>query len=316
MTEEEIDWSRPFQKGDMKSSLLEESSFAVLFPHYRERYLTEIWPRVQEKLDTLGIKATLDTADGVMGVSTTDKTWDPVAILKCRDMIKLLARSVPFEQACRVLEDDVESMVIVIGRDVRNAERFTKRRQRLIGPNGQTLKALELLTQCYILVQGHTVAAIGKPDGLAIVQKVAEDCMKNIHPVYHIKTLMVKRELMKNPEMADKDWDRFLPHFQKLSKKKNKTKRVFRNKNILPDYPQDTEIDRQIESGEYFLKNKAGDKKRRRRNREQAQLNEDNHNPEENVKDIPVITLDDIERPKEKTASELADEIVSRSKKE
>jgi hypothetical protein len=40
-----------FKAEDNKFSFTEESSFATLFPKYRENYLKEVWPHVTRALD-------------------------------------------------------------------------------------------------------------------------------------------------------------------------------------------------------------------------------------------------------------------------
>ena len=109
-----------------------------------------------------------------MTVKTTRKTWDTAAILNARDFIRLLARSVPVQEARKILEDGVACDIIKIRNLVRNKEKFvkvrtpcaataltpspspgrthmltntfTQRRQRILGPGGTTLKALSVIS--------------------------------------------------------------------------------------------------------------------------------------------------------------------------
>ncbi|XP_077566139.1 KRR1 small subunit processome component homolog [Stigmatopora nigra] len=248
---------KPFTKADNPRGMLEESSFATLFPKYRESYLQDCWPLVEKALGEIFIKGTLDLIEGSMTVSTTRKTYDPYAIIRARDLIKLLSRSVPFEQAVRILQDDNACDIIKVGTLVRSRDRFVKRRQRLIGPKGSTLKALELLTNCYVMVQGNTVSALGPHSGLKEVRKVVMDTMKNIHPIYNIKTLMIKRELSKDPELRVQNWERFLPNFRhkNLAKRKQpKKKSVKKEYTPFPPPQPESQVDKELASGEYFLR--------------------------------------------------------------
>lgn len=256
-------WSvTPFTADDNPNGVLEESSFAVLFPKYREKYLRETWPSITKALKEQGVACELNLVEGSMTVRTTRKTFDPYIIIKARDLIKLLSRSVPAPQALKVLEDDTNCDVIKIGGMVRNKERFVKRRQRLIGPNGSTLKAIEMLTGCYVLVQGNTVSVMGGWKGLKTVRKIVEDAMKNTHPIYHIKELMIKRELEKDPELATQSWDRFLPKFKKKNVQRKKPAKIGKKERaVFPPAPTMSKVDMQIESGEYFLSKEAKERK-------------------------------------------------------
>lgn len=325
---------------------VEESSFATLFPKYRETYLREIWGHVSAALEKHGIACTLDLVEGSMTVKTTRRAYDPYIILKARDLIKLLSRSVPFQQAVRILDDGIACDVIKIGNIIRNKERFVKRRQRILGPNGSTLKAIELLTECYVLVQGNTVSAMGPFKSLKEVRKIVIDCMKNVHPIYHIKELMIKRELAKDPKLADQDWSRFLPKFGKRKAAKKTTAATGANnievsgapgssaastssytpfpaagpsatkkekKPYTPFPPAQTprKIDLELASGEYFLK----PHEKRRKKLEERQEKSDAVREEKTKKRMEQFVAPDESQPRGDSAKTSADAGEKKAKK-
>jgi ribosomal RNA assembly protein len=114
----------PFRPEYNPVGLLEESSFACLFPKYREKYLRGAWPAITRALKEVGIGCELNVVEGSMTVRTTRKTYDPYVIIKARDLIKLLSRSVPAPQVPR-------SRVLSCVQPLRVLRDSTKRKCRL-----------------------------------------------------------------------------------------------------------------------------------------------------------------------------------------
>jgi ribosomal RNA assembly protein len=123
---------------------------------------------------------------------------------------------------------------------------------------------------------------MGPYKGLKQVRTVVIDCMKNVHPIYHIKTLMIKKELAKDPALANEDWSRFLPNFTKKNTSKRRKPRVVSEKKAytpFPPAPVPSKVDLQLESGEYFINEAQRQAKRKQEKRslakERAQENRD-----------------------------------------
>ena len=95
-----------FKPEDNPNGMVSESSFSCLFPQYREKYIREIWPLIKNALKKYKIDVECDLVEGALTVKTTRQTWDPYSIIRARDFIKLLARSVPFPKAIKIMEDD------------------------------------------------------------------------------------------------------------------------------------------------------------------------------------------------------------------
>jgi ribosomal RNA assembly protein len=67
-----------------------------------------VWPSVTRALKECGIGCELNLVEGSMTVRTTIKTYDPFVVMKARDLLKLLSRSVPAPQVIQAYNNKMK----------------------------------------------------------------------------------------------------------------------------------------------------------------------------------------------------------------
>ena len=122
--------------------------------------------------------------------------------------------------------------------------------------------------------QGNTVSAVGPYRGLQQVRRVVEDTMENVHPIYHIKALMIKRELAKDEKLKNESWERFLPtipHKNTSKRKQPAKKRAKKEYTPFPPAPPESKVDKLLATGEYFLKEEQRKQRKKNENQEKQE---------------------------------------------
>eukprot|EP00817_Percolomonadidae_sp_ATCC50343_P005768 CAMPEP_0117425908 /NCGR_PEP_ID=MMETSP0758-20121206/6124_1 /TAXON_ID=63605 /ORGANISM="Percolomonas cosmopolitus, Strain AE-1 (ATCC 50343)" /LENGTH=357 /DNA_ID=CAMNT_0005210751 /DNA_START=11 /DNA_END=1080 /DNA_ORIENTATION=- len=254
-----------FKKDDNPLGMAQKTEFIIKIPTYRLSYLKEVEELMTLLCKSKSLDLTMKLDKYSMTISTTANTYDPYIIIRGRDFCRFVARGVPVDIAKMLFEDDTLYEIIPIRKFIQNQDRFIRRRQRLLGPKGETLRSIEILTKTNLVIMGKTVAIMAKTErAINKATEIIVDCMKNIHPLHHIKHLMIRRELENNPEMANADWSKYTPNFKKksINMPKRKKKKQNKEKGFDSSNPNDplnipkiepSKIDKQLETGEYFM---------------------------------------------------------------
>lgn len=213
-----------YDESEFSQPFVAESEFDVCYPSYREGYIKENISKIEEALNSKKLTLEIDYATRILWVKTNKETCDPYIIVKGHQFLRLLCRGIELKEALRVLEDDVFCEIVKVRNLVKNKEVLINRKERLVGKNEAVMKALRLLTKCHVQIQGNTVACVGPYKGVQEVKRVVEQSMKNIHPVFLLKQLMVKRKLECDKNMKNESWDRYIPPIPKARKKQRASK--------------------------------------------------------------------------------------------
>lgn len=246
-----------FDEKAFKHQFTEQSICKVVFSKMRIEYLKSIEKLIKKACDAKKIEFSIDYNETTMQVATTHLTRDPYILIKANEMIALLSKGVPLEYSASALEDDVFSEILPVSMLCSSEKTFERRRSRINNP--KILKAIELLTKCKIYIAGKVACIIGNYKGLNEAKNIITLCFENVHPVFELKKLIIKKRLAK--DNVEGDWSRFMPTIKKTH---SQSKTKWRESGNMPEEIKPRKEDLERTSGVYYAdeNNVSKDKKR------------------------------------------------------
>ncbi|RLI09639.1 RNA-processing protein [Candidatus Bathyarchaeota archaeon] len=122
--------------------------------------------------DTFGVTLSIDSGSGAVEVTLNPEAKDVTAIFTVRSIVKAIGRGFNPRRAARLADEDYDLLIIDLTDYVgRSKNALARVKGRIIGKNGRSRALLEELTETMISVYGHTVAIIGRVDGLNVARE-------------------------------------------------------------------------------------------------------------------------------------------------
>jgi ribosomal RNA assembly protein len=131
--------------------------------------------RVKKRVEEL-TNARIDVnSEGVVTISCSQESDDPVLLWKARDVIRAMARGFSPKNALSLLDEDARLIIISLRELIGTSQRQLKRvAGRIIGENGRTRRVIEQTTETKVSVYGRTVSIIGIDPGLEYAHKAID----------------------------------------------------------------------------------------------------------------------------------------------
>lgn len=156
--------------------------------------------RIKEVLESkFGVNILVDSDTGDVELRSSNP--DASTLFRSRDVVQAIGRGFSPERALKLLNEDLNLLVIDIEDFVSSPSDIQRIRGRIIGKNGKTRQIIEETTMTNISIYGRTVSIVGDMEHIDVAKEAVEMLINGALHDSVYRYLDSKRSELKKIEM-------------------------------------------------------------------------------------------------------------------